>query len=123
MDKQNKQIEKLEKRVEKVQEKVDQEKEKTKELKQEISNLQKIQDKAKLSAKEFHKELNKALNTAIIAAFGFLIALVWKDLITEYVDRISSISPVQGKLISALIVTLICVVGILIMTKAFPIKE
>ena len=57
-----------------------------------------------------------------MAAFGFLIALVWKDVITEWVNNLSSKSPVQG-LISALMTTLICVVGIMIVTKLFGDKE
>jgi len=66
---------------------------------------------------EFKNELKKSILSAVVAAFGFLIALSWRDVIIEYVDKISSLSPVQGKLISAVIITVICVLGILIMTK------
>jgi len=66
---------------------------------------------------EVKRELKKSILSAIVAAFGFLIALSWRDVIIEYVDKISSLSPVQGKLISAVIITVICVLGILIMTK------
>lgn len=72
---------------------------------------------AKKKIKSFRIEFKKALSTAIIAAFGFLMALVWRDVITEWVNKISETSPVQGKLISALIVTLISVLGIMIFTK------
>jgi Na+/proline symporter len=82
-----------------------------------------LKERAKRHAKEFNKEFKKATNTAIMAAFGFLIALVWKDVITEFVDTISSRSPVQGKLFSAIIVTLICVAGILILTRLLSEKE
>lgn len=68
-------------------------------------------------AKNFNRELKKALYTSFLAAFGFLIALVWRDLIQSWVEKISSASPVQGKLISALLVTLICVIGILLVTR------
>ena len=74
-------------------------------------------ERFKNSTRKFKTETKKAINTAMIAAFGFLIALVWKDVITEWVDKISAVSPVKGKLISALIVTLICVGGVLIVTK------
>ena len=73
--------------------------------------------KAKQKIKTFNREFKKATITAIVAAFGFLIALVWKDVITEFVDTLTNKSPVQGKLISAIAVTLICVLGILILTK------
>jgi len=80
-------------------------------------------ERFKHSTRKFKMETKKAINTVMIAAFGFLIALVWKDVITEWVDKISAASPVKGKLISALIVTLICVVGVLIVTKFFRVQE
>jgi hypothetical protein len=77
----------------------------------------KIHERAKKGISTFNRELKKAMNTAIMAAFGFLIALVWRDVITEFVNEISSQSPLQGKLFSAILTTLICVLGILILTK------
>jgi len=71
---------------------------------------------------QFKIELKKSLKTAFIAAFGFLIALVWRDLITEYLGVIDTISPIQGKLFSALIITLISVAGIMLSTKMFQEK-
>lgn len=73
--------------------------------------------KAKRSTEKFKGEMKKAIVTAITAAFGFLIALAWKDVITEYVGLISRISPLNGKLISALIITAISVLGILLISK------
>ncbi len=77
--------------------------------------------KLKASAVRFNNELRKTLNTAIVAAFSFLIALTWRDLITEYVNTLTSISPLQGNLIKALIVTIVGVAGILMTT--FLIKK
>ena len=68
-------------------------------------------------AREFHRRLGESINTAVVAAFGFLIALVWKDVITEYVNTIVAYSPVQGKIISALTITVVGVIGILITTS------
>ncbi len=92
--------------------------------------MKKIKEKAKIQAqrakekaKKFNREVKKALYTAFLAAFGFLIALVWRDVIQSWVDKISSTSPVQGQLVSATIVTIICVVGILIVTKYLKEKE
>jgi len=79
--------------------------------------------KAKESAKKLRIEVRKAVSTAILAAFGFLIALVWRDVIQGWVNTISADSPVQGQLVSALIVTFICVIGILIITKFLVSKE
>jgi hypothetical protein len=82
-----------------------------------------IAKKARQKIKTFHREFNKAILTAMVAAFGFLMALVWKDVITEFVNNLTNHSPVQGKLISAILVTIICVLGILILTKIFSEKE
>ncbi len=71
----------------------------------------------KKSVKKFKKEFRKSLGMALIAAFGLLTALAWKDVITGYLEKIISLSPVQGKLISALIITAISVIVILLITK------
>lgn len=79
--------------------------------------------KAKASAKKFNNEIKKAISTAIVAAFGFIIALAWRDVITEYIDKITTISPISGKLISALIITILGVIGIFLVTKILKVKE
>jgi len=79
--------------------------------------------KTKSSVKKFDNELRRALNTALIAAFGFIIALTWRDLINSYVASISETSPLQGELISALIITLICVIGVVLVTSFIKIKD
>jgi len=83
----------------------------------ELTKKDKIKLRTKESAKKFKRELKKSINTAIVAAFSFLIALAWRDVITGYVSKISELSPVKGQLISAIIITIICVMGILIITK------
>jgi len=85
-------------------------------------NLQLAKEKTKASLTNIKKEFKKSVLTALVAAFGFLIALSWKELITEYVNQLSSVTPVQGRLVEAFIVTLISVVGILIVTKLFSEK-
>ena len=69
---------------------------------------------------KFTRKFNETLRTAVIAAFGFLIALVWRDFITEYIDRITSLSPVQGRFITALIITVIGVIAIILITPKEP---
>jgi DNA repair exonuclease SbcCD ATPase subunit len=107
----NNKLKKIEEKEEKLNKKIE-----------EVEKISKTQ-KIKQSAKEFNNELKKSLNTAIVAAFGFLIALVWKEVITEYVDKITELTPFKGKLISATIVTIICVVGIFIITKMLKVKK
>jgi len=95
-----------------------------------LTKKQKLRNKAKAYRErtkryknKFNTELRKAINTAIVAAFGFIIALSWREVITEYVNAISKISPLQGKLIEAIIITIISVIGILIVTSIFTKKD
>ncbi len=67
---------------------------------------------------KFNHEFKKTLATALVAAFGFITALAWKDAINEYfLNKLSSLSILQGKLITALIITLISVIVIMITSK------
>jgi hypothetical protein len=83
----------------------------------------KVRDNIKKHSNHFKTELKKALFTAVIAAFGFLIALEWREVIQKYVDSIVGSSPVQGQFIGAVVVTLIAVVGIIIATKFLKVDE
>ena len=93
------------------------------EEKKPLTRSQKLAIRARASAKEFHKQLNNSINTAIIAGFGFLLALAWRDVIGEWVASITSSSPIQGKLIEAVLITVIAVIGIIIVSKIFAKKE
>ncbi|MFC1682160.1 DUF5654 family protein [Nanoarchaeota archaeon] len=73
--------------------------------------------KIKESTKKFRRELKRSIVTAITAAFGFLIALVWKDFITEYVNKLSSINPLHSSLLTAITITMLSVLGILIVSR------
>ena len=77
------------------------------------------------SAKKFNLELKKSVSAAVVVAFGLITALAWKDVIEEHLTRITSLSPVQGKTISALIITIISVIAITLITKRAeePVKE
>lgn len=89
-----------------------------KELKDEVKEIKNLMPKQiKESAKKFNSEVKKSVSTAIIAAFGLLTALAWKDVISEFVNKIVGSSPVQGLLINAIIITIISVVAIMLITK------
>lgn len=77
----------------------------------------KFKTKAKKTIKIFGIELKKSLVTATIAALGFLIALSWRDVITEWLGRFSEASPLKNSFISAILVTIIAVIGIVIISK------
>ncbi|HPD81881.1 MAG TPA: DUF5654 family protein [Candidatus Pacearchaeota archaeon] len=92
-------------------------------LKLERIKPQVIHERAKKEAHSFKKEFKKQMNTAILAAFGFLIALVWKDVITTAVEKISDKAPFGGAIVSALLVTTICVVGIMFFSRILKNEE
>jgi uncharacterized protein YacL len=77
----------------------------------------KIHEKAKKGISTFKREFKKEMKTAILAAFGFLIALVWKDVITSLVNNIAQEASFGGAIVSALIVTIICVLGIMLFSR------
>lgn len=86
-------------------------------MKKVLDKKKNLKLKAKESASKFKKELRNSMTTAIVAAFGFLIALTWRDFIIEWVEKISSATPLQNNLITAIIVTILCVFGILVFSK------
>jgi hypothetical protein len=81
-----------------------------------------LREKAKAKALRFKRELRKSTVTAITAAFGFLIALAWRDVIKEFVNKISESSPLQGQLVSAILITVVSVLGIVFVSE-FALKK
>ena len=51
-----------------------------------------------------------------MAAFGLIIAFSWKDVITDLISKIDFVKA-YGLLVSALIMTVVSVVGILLVSK------
>jgi hypothetical protein len=74
-------------------------------------------EKIKEDKKRFRKELKKAVGTGIVTALGLIIALTWKDVLTEYFNQLIELSPLKGKLIGALIITILSAIGIYLTTK------
>lgn len=75
-----------------------------------------------MKGSKFFKEFKKQTAIAIVAAFGFLIALSWRDFITELVNKI--VENIDGatslylyKLLAALIITAVSIVGIILASK------
>jgi len=76
-----------------------------------------VREKLEEGHSAYKKELKKTLLTTVVAAFGFLLALSWREVLGEYIAVVTSLSPVQGSLIEAGFITVIAVFGILIFTK------
>ena len=76
-------------------------------------------------------EVKLAIATAIAAAFGFVIALLWRDVIVGYLELAGlwtqgGFDNVTGAIISTvvvIIITIICIVGILYISKWGGIKK
>ncbi len=86
-------------------------------MKQKLTKSEMIKKRAKDSALRFKRELKKSIVTAIIAAFSFLMALSWRDLITEGITKISELSPIKNNFITTTIITFIGVIGILLVSR------
>lgn len=78
--------------------------------------------KVKETALKLQSEIKKNTLTAILAAFGFVIALVWRDAIqagiNEAVDKVG----IKGtgyiyQITIAIIITIICVFGIMFFSR------
>jgi Sec-independent protein secretion pathway component TatC len=88
--------------------------EERKEVVREINK--RLASKVKSHAAELKEEFKKQTSAAIIAAFGLIIALSWKDVITEVVNQFAVVKS-YGLLVSAIALTVISVIGILLVSK------
>ncbi len=76
--------------------------------------VRKILSKASEKTLLFGLRFREQTAAAIIAAFGFVIALAWKDVITSF---ISYFTPVQNLFISAVLITALSVIGIAFVSR------
>jgi hypothetical protein len=94
--------------------------EERKEVKKEIRKIAK--ETAIKNASVLKNEYKKQVSTAIITAFGLVIALVWKDVITALMPSITTPEllaefPLLSALYAASVVTALAVVGILLISN------
>ena len=75
-------------------------------------------------------EVKKTIATAIAAAFGFIIALIWRDIIVGLFAlgglKISDIKDATGAtiaIVSGIIITIVCVFAILYISKWGGVKK
>lgn len=81
-----------------------------------------MKNKITKEAERLIRAVRKNIGTAILAAFAFVIALVWRDAIQEGVDSlvIRLNIPQEGylfKIVAAVLITIVCVIGILIFSR------
>jgi len=87
-----------------------------------INHGKKLSKKSIAQAKKFKEEVKKNMLTAITAAFGFMIALAWRDAIQETVNTLAKLFGVIEtaylyKFVIATIITIICVIGLILISK------
>jgi len=81
-----------------------------------------VDDKILQVSKRLHQEVRKNVATAILAAFGFMIALVWRDVVKDGVTKLIEMAKLNGDgfsftVITAFITTMICVIGIIYFSR------
>ena len=96
--------------------------------KDDIQKLVNYATKVPSKAHEIRKETARHITTAITAAFAFVIAFAWKDAIRKaidaYVKKIGIPDTVYFyEFVIAVIITIICVIGIMIVSRYGAKKE
>lgn len=76
----------------------------------------------KSTGSKFKSEVKKNVLKAILAAFAFVIALIWRDAIKAGIDEVKNRVGIEGtgyiyQITIALIVTLVCVIGIMVVSR------
>jgi hypothetical protein len=87
-----------------------------------LSEKTTIDDKLLGASKRFREEVRKNIATAILAAFGFMIALVWRDVVQQGVGKLVEYLHMQGDgytftVITAFVTTVVCVIGIIYFSR------
>lgn len=63
---------------------------------------------------EFKDKFRHEVSTALITAFGLVVALAWKDVVTDFIKKVT---PANNLLFSAVIITIIALIAIAIISK------
>ncbi len=74
------------------------------------------------ASKRLKEEVRKNMATAILAAFAFMIALVWRDVVQQGVNKLVEYLHLQGDgytftVITAVVTTVICVFGMVYFSR------
>lgn len=82
----------------------------------------KLLEKAGKPILTVRKEFKNQVSGAVIGAFGFIIALAWKDLILKIIESVTPKEtiikyPYLNQLFSATIITFFSVIGIILISR------
>ncbi len=81
-----------------------------------------VDDKFVSAAKKVKREVRKNVAKSVLAAFGFMIALVWRDVVKEGVNKLIEIFSITGDgyvftMLTAFVTTIVCVIGIIYFSR------
>jgi len=81
-----------------------------------------VDDRFIEASKKLKEEVRKNMATAILAAFAFMIALVWRDVVQQGVGKLVEYMNLQGDgytftVITAVVTTIVCVFGIVYFSR------
>lgn len=93
-----------------------------------MGRKKKVQEKEKKlqkTLKEFHFQIRKQMATFITGAFSFVAALVWRDAIRSFLNTLIKTEAIRSLIhyewlvdfITAILITLIAVVSIILVSK------
>jgi hypothetical protein len=87
-----------------------------------VASKTSVDDRLLSGVRKVQQEIRKNIAKSVLAAFGFMIALVWRDVVKEGVDRLIAWSNLNGDgylftLITAFVTTVICVIGIIYFSR------
>lgn len=87
-----------------------------------VTSKTRLDDKLLSAAKRVKQDIRNNMAKSVLAAFGFMIALVWRDVVKDGVNKLIAYSNLNGDgymftVITALVTTLICVVGIIYFSR------
>ena len=90
--------------------------------KKDLGRINSIIKKNLTKADFLSQQFKYHVSTAVIAAFSFVIAFAWKDLVTYFVENfvtkhLRANIPYAPDLIGAFVITIIAILGILIVSK------
>jgi hypothetical protein len=87
-----------------------------------LERSRKIKRSTVSKAKEFKREMQKNIVKAVVAAFAFIIALTWRDVIKDGVNTLVKYFNITTgtyiyEILAALIVTVVCVIGVILVSR------
>jgi len=90
--------------------------------KQTIKDVKKAAITVKETSQKIRKQTKKTIGASLAAAFGLTAALIWRDAVDEIIKKITELLGLTEetyilKLITAIIITMVCVMFIVYFSK------